>query len=107
MRTQVGVVGNADNDNRTATREIATRILLASISSRTLILAFPPYNLGLLISVSFVPMLVAQHWILPAQFSGVASAITLGAWLGWLSLGGALTFAIALARSSAMRISKD
>jgi apolipoprotein N-acyltransferase len=49
-----------------------------------LILAFPPYNLGLLIWIGFIPMLVTQYRVLPARLSSLASAIAIGGWLGVL-----------------------
>jgi apolipoprotein N-acyltransferase len=42
------------------------------------ILAFPPYDLWLLIWVGLVPMLVAQHRILPRCLSGLATGVSVG-----------------------------
>lgn len=57
---------------------------LAAISALLLWLAFPPYGLWPLIWVGFVPMLVAQHRVLPARYSSLAPAITLGCFFGAL-----------------------
>jgi apolipoprotein N-acyltransferase len=63
-------------------RQTAIGLTLALISAALLTLAFPPHNLGLLIGVGFIPMLVAQYRILPAKISSLASAGTIGGWLG-------------------------
>lgn len=80
------------NDASTTAAQPATRqaawlrsavgLLLAASSAVLLTLAFPPYDLWLLIWLGFVPMLVAQHRLLPARFSSVAPAIAIGGWLG-------------------------
>jgi apolipoprotein N-acyltransferase len=57
---------------------------LAVLSAVLLTLAFPPYNLGLLIWVGFIPILVAQYRLLPTKISSLASAIAIGSWLGVL-----------------------
>jgi apolipoprotein N-acyltransferase len=63
-------------------RQTAIGLTLALTSAALLTLAFPPHNLGLLIWVGFIPMLVAQYRILPAKISSLASAVTIGGWLG-------------------------
>ncbi len=57
-------------------------ILLSVVSAILLTLSFPPYDLWLFIWIGFVPMLVAQFRVLPSKFSSLASAITIGGWLG-------------------------
>lgn len=57
-------------------------LALAMLSAVLLTLAFPPYNLGCLIWVGFIPMLVAQYRLLPAKLSSLAPAISIGGWLG-------------------------
>ncbi len=57
-------------------------VLLAVVSAILLTLSFPPYNLWFLIWIGFVPMMIAQFRILPGKFSSLASAITVGGWLG-------------------------
>lgn len=47
-----------------------------------LILSFPPYNQWPLIWVGFVPMMIAQFRVLPRRASSLASAVTIGGWLG-------------------------
>lgn len=57
-------------------------ILLSATSAVLLTLAFPPYNLWPLIWIGFVPMLIAQFRLMPPKLSSLASAITVGGWLG-------------------------
>lgn len=59
-------------------------LLLAASSAALLTLAFPPFNLGLLIWVGFVPMSVAQHRVLPGRISSLAPAVAITGWLGAL-----------------------
>lgn len=59
-------------------------LMLSAFSAVLLTLAFPPYNLGMLIWVGFIPMLIAQHRVLPERFSSLAGAVTIGGWLGVL-----------------------
>ncbi|MBC7231697.1 MAG: hypothetical protein H5T68_00435 [Chloroflexi bacterium] len=57
-------------------------ILLSVVSAILLTLSFPPYHVWPFIWVGFVPMLVAQFRVMPRRFSNLASAITVGGWLG-------------------------
>ncbi len=57
-------------------------LLLSVFSAILLTLTFPPYNLWPLIWIGFVPMMVAQFRVLPRKVSSLASAITVGGWLG-------------------------
>jgi apolipoprotein N-acyltransferase len=53
--------------------------LLLSLASPVLVaLAFPPIGLWPLIFVAFVPMVVAQHRVLPARRSGLAIGVGIG-----------------------------
>jgi len=63
-------------------RRAGIGILLSVVSAILLTLSFPPYNLWLFIWVGFVPMLVAQFRVMPRRVSSLASAITIGGWLG-------------------------
>ncbi len=60
----------------------AAGVLLSILSAVLLTLAFPPYGLWPFIWLGFVPMLVAQYRLLPPRISSLASAITVGGWLG-------------------------
>ncbi|MCS6847697.1 MAG: nitrilase-related carbon-nitrogen hydrolase [Anaerolineae bacterium] len=57
-------------------------VVLSLASAGLLTLAFPPYGLWPLIWLSFVPMLIAQHRVLPRKTSSLAPAIAIGVWLG-------------------------
>jgi apolipoprotein N-acyltransferase len=57
-------------------------VLLSALSGLMLFLAFPPYNLWLLMWVAFIPMIVAQYRIIPRKISALVPAITVGGWLG-------------------------
>jgi apolipoprotein N-acyltransferase len=57
-------------------------ILLSVSSAILLMLSFPPYGVWPFIWVGFVPMLVAQFRVMPPKYSSLASAITIGGWLG-------------------------
>jgi apolipoprotein N-acyltransferase len=63
-------------------KRLVLGLALAVASAALLTLAFPPYNLSLIIWVGFIPMLVAQYRVLPAKISSLASAIAIGGWLG-------------------------
>ena len=65
-------------------RRTVIGLALAVSSAALLTLAFPPYNLGLLIWVGFIPMLAAQYRVLPKTISSLASAVAIGGWLGVL-----------------------
>jgi apolipoprotein N-acyltransferase len=54
---------------------IALGVALAVAAASLTILAHPPGSLGPLLLVSYVPMIVAQHHVLPRRFAGVATAI--------------------------------
>ncbi len=61
---------------------LGSGIILAVVSAILLTLSFPPYSLWPFIWVGFVPMLVAQFRVMPRKLSSLASAITIGGWLG-------------------------
>lgn len=56
--------------------------LLSLLSMGMFLLAFPPYTIWPLVLFAFVPMLVSQFRVMPAKYSSLASAITIGGWLG-------------------------
>jgi len=57
-------------------------VLLSVVSAILLTLSFPPYGFWPFIWAGFVPMLAAQFRVMPRSVSSLASAITVGAWLG-------------------------
>lgn len=61
---------------------IGSSVALALLSAALLALAFPPFNLWMLIWVVLVPALVAQYWLMPRQLSALPQAIAVGVWLG-------------------------
>jgi apolipoprotein N-acyltransferase len=71
--------GGASNVQRAA-----VGVLLAVLSAIISIVAHPPYAIGPLALVMYVPMLVAQHHVLPRRAAGLAPAIAIGgaAWWG-------------------------
>ncbi|OQX63757.1 MAG: hypothetical protein B5M51_04780, partial [Anaerolinea sp. 4484_236] len=68
--------------NRNFWFRIGIGILLSIISAVLLTLSFPPYSFWLLIWIGFIPMLVAQFRVMPRKVSSLASAVTIGGWLG-------------------------
>lgn len=57
-------------------------VVTAGIGGLMILLAFPPYGLWPLIWVGFVPILFAQHRIMPEKWSSLALAAGVAAWLG-------------------------
>ncbi len=51
---------------------------LAALSAALLTLAFPPYGFWPLIFVGMIPMIVAQHQVLPRRLSGLALGLGIG-----------------------------
>ncbi len=56
-------------------------LLLSVIGGIAWVLAFPPYEIWPLVFVGFVPVLIAQHRIMPEKFSSLATGIGIGVWL--------------------------
>ncbi|MGW8315298.1 MAG: nitrilase-related carbon-nitrogen hydrolase [Bacteroidales bacterium] len=59
----------------------ATGLLSSLLSAAMLVLAFHPYNQWYFAFIALVPMLVAEHLLLPVKWSGLAPAIGIGGWL--------------------------
>ena len=62
-------------------RRIAAGLGVSTLTAVMLILAFHPYNVWFLAFFALIPMLIAQHRILPRKWSGLAPAIGVGGWL--------------------------
>lgn len=62
-------------------RRIAAGLGVSTLTAVMLILAFHPYNVWFLAFFALLPMLIAQHRILPRKWSGLAPAIGVGGWL--------------------------
>jgi len=56
-------------------------IILAVVSGAAFILAFPPFEIWPLIFIGWVPVLVAQHRVMPAKLSSLPTALAIGIWL--------------------------
>ncbi|MDW8396825.1 MAG: nitrilase-related carbon-nitrogen hydrolase, partial [Anaerolineae bacterium] len=61
---------------------VLSGIMLGMLSAALLTLAFPPYNLWVLIWFALVPALVAQYGVMPRQLAALPQAIAIGLWLG-------------------------
>lgn len=59
-------------------RRVAIGVLVALLTPALVALAFPPFGVWPLIWVAFVPMVLAQHHVLPARWSPLAVAIGVG-----------------------------
>lgn len=73
------------------------RIVLGSalslLSAVLLTAAFPTYGLWPLVFLALVPMLVAQYWVFPRQWSGLAYGLGVGGFFFfYMSLGGLVPF---------------
>ena len=56
-------------------KRIVLGLTLAALSAAMFTLAFPPYDLWPLVFVGLVPMVVAQHRVLPRRLSGLATGV--------------------------------
>ena len=73
---------------RGARRRIAGGVLLALLTPVLVALANPPFGLWPLVFVAFVPMVVAQHVVLPPRLSGLAIGVGIaGVWAVFFSWG--------------------
>src|SRR3954466_8788896 len=67
---------------------LAAGLLLAVLTPVLVGLANPPFGLWPLIFVAFVPLLVAQHAVLPRRLSGLAVGVAIGGtWAVYFSWG--------------------
>lgn len=68
---------------------------LSLFSAVALTAAFPPYELWPLVFVALVPMIVAQYWLFPIAWSGLAYGLGIGGFfLFYMSLGGLIPFLV-------------
>lgn len=56
-------------------------LMLSASGGLAFTLAFPPYGIWPLVFVGFVPVLAAQHRIMPSKYSSLATATAIGIWL--------------------------
>lgn len=62
-------------------------LLLSICGGLAFMLAFPPYEIWPLVLVGYIPVLVAQHRIMPPKLSSLATAVAIAVWLqGYLGL---------------------
>ena len=64
-------------------KRILFGIAFSALSAVLFGLAFPPYHLWPLIFVGLVPMIVAQHRVMPKKLSGLAYGIGVGGFFGF------------------------
>lgn len=62
-------------------------LTLAALSALLATLAFPPFGAWWLIFVAWVPMLIAQHHVLPKRWSGLAVGIGIGGYYAGYLIG--------------------
>ncbi len=76
-------------------QKIILGIGLSLFSAILLTAAFPPYELWPLAFIALVPMIVAQYWLFPKSWSGLANALGVGGFfLFYMSLGGLIPFLV-------------
>lgn len=56
-------------------------LLMSAMGGVFFVLAFPPYEIWPLALVGFVPILVAQHRVMPAKISSLATGVGIAVWL--------------------------
>jgi apolipoprotein N-acyltransferase len=56
-------------------------LLMSAIGGVAFVLAFPPYEIWPLAFIGFVPILVAQHRVMPAKISSLATGVGIAIWL--------------------------
>jgi len=78
----------ADALERASWRRVALGMALALVGGAGLIASFPPIGAWPLILISFVPISVAQHRVLPARWAGLAPTIGIGSYITYLAWGG-------------------
>ena len=102
-RSQQQTEAAADASARTSgdRGRIGAGLLLALATPVLVGLANPPFGLWPLIFVAFVPMIVAQHAVLPRRLSGLAIGVGLGGtwavYFSWGLAGGEVAFVYQLA----------
>jgi len=68
-------------------KRIVLGLTLAALSAVLFTLAFPPYDLWPLVFFGLVPMIVAQHRVMPQRLSGLAAGVGIGGFF-WGYFGG-------------------
>jgi apolipoprotein N-acyltransferase len=79
MYTTAETIGGTSSG--TSRTRVALGLTLSALSAVLATLSFGPYHLSWLIFVAFVPMVVAQHVLLPARWSGAALAVGIGGYV--------------------------
>jgi apolipoprotein N-acyltransferase len=77
-------VASSQESNKSQALRIAVGIGLSLMTTIMLITAFPPTNIWPFAFFCIVPMLVAQHRVLPLKWSWIAPAIGGTLWVLWL-----------------------
>jgi len=68
-------------ETESSLKRIVFGLILAVAGGLAFVLAFPPYEIWPLVLVGFVPVLVAQHRIMPPKLSSLATAVAIAIWL--------------------------
>ena len=63
------------------TGRIILGLLMSAMGGIAFVLAFPPYEIWPLALIGFVPILVAQHRVMPAKISSLATGVGIAIWL--------------------------
>jgi apolipoprotein N-acyltransferase len=56
-------------------------LLMSALGGVFFVLAFPPYEIWPLAFIGFVPVLVAQHRVMPPKISSLATGVGIAIWL--------------------------
>jgi len=83
MTTATAPVGRTTLVQVSTAARLMLGVILACSSAACLNLAMPPHGIWPLAILGFLPMILAQYRILPARFSSLGSAITIGGLVGF------------------------
>lgn len=93
-KTRDGSQPSTGKNSRNA--RFVSGVLFSILSGILLLLSFPPYGIWWFMWIGFVPMLLAQHRLLPIKWSSLAAGLALLFWLGpylWRLFGDEVPFA--------------
>ncbi|MDZ4133341.1 MAG: hypothetical protein U1E11_09425, partial [Dethiobacteria bacterium] len=67
--------------NLSNTARIILGLFLSICGGVAFVLAFPPHEIWPLVFLGYIPVLVAQHRIMPPKLSSLATAVAIAVWL--------------------------